>query len=232
MLARVESVHVILSLLLLSAAGVYWHKVCYHVRVVERGRLIRSGELGRVGLWWMWRRHGIRTVVNLMSEPEHCRETKTRWEKQFCREKGIEWVHLPMIPGMSPGPRQVHRFLEICRSGDRRPVLVHCKQGVVRTNIMVAVYMNERFGLPNEEILRGLPLFGHTFHGPRYEKVREFVLSYEGATDGRGRDTWDRAGGVAMKRMSNPVPSAVARRLLANLVDAVTSLVRKSDPRR
>lgn len=168
--------------LLLSAAAVFRHKVCYHVRVVEKGRLIRSGELGRLGLWWMWRRHGIRTVVSLVSDDEHHRGTKPGQEVQFCRDKGIEWVHLPIRPGLLPELGQVHQFLEICRSDDRRPVLVHCKQGVVRTNVMVAAYLQERFGRPNEQILRELPLFGHALHSPRYERMREFILRYGSGT--------------------------------------------------
>lgn len=187
-LARVEPVPVILFLtLLLSAAAVFRHKVCYHVRVVEKGRLIRSGELGRLGLWWMWRRHGIRTVVSLVSDDERRRGTKSEQEVLFCLEKGIEWVHLPIRPGLLPKLGQVHRFLEICRNDDRRPVLVHCKQGVVRTNVMVAAYLKERFGRPNEQILRELPLFGHALHSRRYERMREFILRYGATTEGEAR---------------------------------------------
>ncbi len=189
-LAHIEPVHAMLFLLLLlSAAVVFWHKVCYHVRVVEAGRLYRSGELGRIGLWWMWRRYGIRTVVNLMTDREHRKGTKHLWERQFCRDKGIELVYLPMVQGSAPDAKQVRQFVEVCQSDERRPVLVHCKQGVIRTNTMVAVYMKERFGLPNEQILRTLPLFGHAFPSPRYEKMREFVLSYKAAAEEEIRDT-------------------------------------------
>ena len=51
---------------------------------------------------------------------------------------------------------------------------------------MVAIYQKERFGLPNEQILRELPLFRHMPDNPRYEKVREFVLRYQAAGIRRG----------------------------------------------
>jgi len=174
-----------LSLIPLIGLWAYWHKVRYHFAVVEAGRLYRSGALGRAGLRWAWRRYGIRTIVNLASEPE-CR--RGRWyerEQQFCREKGIDLVHLAMGPGSVPDAEQIRRFLEVSLSGQSQPVLLHCKQGVARTNMMVAVYLKERFGTPNEEILRKLPLFGHSFGKSRYKGMVQFVLDYRAGNEGR-----------------------------------------------
>jgi protein tyrosine phosphatase (PTP) superfamily phosphohydrolase (DUF442 family) len=188
-LAHMELVWLLL-LLAAMAIPVCWHRVCYHLRIVEAGRLVRSGELGRVGLWWVWRRYGIRTIVSLITEGECRRGATHQRERQFCRDKGIELVHLPLLQGTVPEPQQVRRFVEVCRDAERRPVLVHCKQGVARTNIMVAVYLKERFGRPNEQILRELPLFGHIIESPRYDKMRAFVLSYKAGM--MGSDTGQR----------------------------------------
>ncbi|HNY80745.1 MAG TPA: sulfur transferase domain-containing protein [Sedimentisphaerales bacterium] len=177
-LAHIEA---ILGLLLVLAAVslVVWHKVHYHFGAVEKGRLYRSGALGRVGLWWICFRYGIRTIVCLTTERECHSGTWYKREEQFCRKRGIELLHLPMQPGSVPETRQIRRFLQASLSNARQPVLVHCKQGVARTNMMVAVYMKERFGQPNHEILQQLPSFGHQFGSSRYGKMREFILTYK-----------------------------------------------------
>jgi tyrosine-protein phosphatase SIW14 len=169
----------LLTLMAGVAGAICWHKARYHLRVVDPGRLYRSGALGRMGLEWIWRRFGIRTIVNLTSEEETRRGTRYEREKQFCRERGIELVQLAMEPGSVPDAEQIRRFLEVSLNERSLPVLVHCKQGVARTNMMVAVYLKERFGTPNEEILRRLPSFGHSFGKSRYKDMRKFVLDYK-----------------------------------------------------
>lgn len=173
------------SLTLLTGLWVYRHRVCYHFAVVEAGRLYRSGALGRTGLRWAWRRYGIRTIVNLASEQECGRGNWYENEKRFCRERGIDLVHLALEPGEVPAAEQIQRFLDVSLSGQSQPVLLHCKQGVARTNMMVAVYLKERFGTPNEQILRKLPLFGHSFRKPRYKGMVQFVLNYRAGNEGR-----------------------------------------------
>lgn len=188
-LAHVEAVHGFLLILGAVAAAV-WHKAHYHFRVVETGRLYRSGALGHIGLWWIWRRYGIRTIVNLTTERECRRGAWYQREERFCRKKGVELVHLPMLQGVAPDARQIGRFLGVSLNEERQPVLVHCKQGVARTNMMVAVYLKERFGRPNEEILRELPSFGHWLGGPRYDTMREFVLKYKAEENGGDPASW------------------------------------------
>lgn len=176
------------ALLVLTGGLIYLHKTLYHFTVVERGRLYRSGVLGRAAFLWVWRRYGIRTVVNLVSKPECRRGTWYEREKRFCREKGIEMVHLAMPPGGIPDTQQIRRFLRVVLSEERLPVLVHCKQGVARTNMMVAVYLKERFGLPNTEILRRLPWFSHLVEKPRYARMKAFILGYPGMGPRRSDD--------------------------------------------
>ena len=145
-LAHVEAIHA-LPLLLAAAAVVCWHKTCYHLKVVEAGRLYRSGELGRIGLWWVWRRYGVRTIVNLVTEYECRRTAACRREQRFCQERGIEWVHLPILQGTVPDEEQIRRFVHVSLSdaaparvgalqagrGTHEPHGRHLSEGAVRT---------------------------------------------------------------------------------------------------
>jgi len=181
--AHLGAVCGVVAILLAAVVAVFWHKTLYHFRTVERGRLYRSGVPGPVGLWLMWRLYGIRTIVNLASEQD-CR--RGRWyerEREFCRKKGIELVHIPLQPAVDPDASQTGRFLSVIQGDAPWPVLVHCMQGVARTNMMVTVYLKARFGLPNEQILKQLPTFGHRFTSRRYDKMRKFVLRYQPQED-------------------------------------------------
>jgi len=158
--------------------AIYRHKLFYHFSIVEKGKLYRSGALNAVSLRLVARRTSVRTVINLASQ-EEC--AAGRWyeeEKEFCRQNNLNFINIPMRPGRPPDPEKIQRFLQIALCSDYQPILVHCKQGVARTGMMVAVYLKHRFGTSNQEILKNLPLFGHSLSGAKRHKIRDFILNY------------------------------------------------------
>jgi len=60
------------------------------------------------------------------------------------------------------------------------PILIHCKQGVLRTGLAVAIYQKHYLKMDNQTILEKMPDFGHNFRSPRYQNFRRFILSYRG----------------------------------------------------
>ncbi|MBN1766079.1 MAG: tyrosine-protein phosphatase [Sedimentisphaerales bacterium] len=165
----------------LTAIGlaVYRHKIHYHFRTVEEGKLYRSGALGPAGLHSIYRKVPLKTIVNLNSEKECSAGSWFEKEKEFCREKGITLINIFMRPSKIPSQEEIRRFLEITLNPEYHPVLVHCKQGVMRTGMMVAMYLKNRFDTPNEEILKNLPLFDHDLEKTRNAKIRTFILTYQ-----------------------------------------------------
>ena len=164
---------------LLIGFAVYWHQVHYHFRTVEKGILYRSGALGLAGLRSVYRKIPIKTIINLTSKKECSIGSWFEKEKEFCREKGITLINIFMRPAKIPSQEEIQRFLQITLNPEYHPILVHCKQGTMRTGIMVTVYLKSRFGTPNEEILRNLPLFGHNLDKTRNAKIRTFILTYQ-----------------------------------------------------
>lgn len=183
----------LLAVLAASAGGlaVWLLRGPYHFLVVEEGTLYRSGLLAPDELERVLRRHGIRTVVNLQPRsinalPWHAAEAAA------CARAGAELVDLPLEAGTPPTAEEVTRWLELMDDPARRPVLVHCQHGVIRTGMLVAAFQIARRGYDNDRAWRELPTFGHRLHLPRHGRMRRFV------------QTFDPVGSAA------PVPSTVA----------------------
>lgn len=147
--------------------------------VVDPGVLLRSRLLSAERLEEVLRERGVRTVVNLQPAtinalPWHAAEAEACWRA------GAVLVDLPLEAETPPSPREVARFLAVCDDPARRPVLVHCQHGVVRTGMLVAAYQIARLGWSNERALREMPSFGHRLDRPGRAPVRAFVRAVSG----------------------------------------------------
>ena len=153
---------------------VFRHQLYYHFRVVDKGKLYRCGQLSQLGLALICKQYGIKTVVNLIEESRY----GDRWflrHKSFCENNGINFIPIPLMT--PPPPRQIQQFIDICDNDANHPILVHCKQGVLRTGIVIAIYQKHYCNMDNETIYKTLPRFGHNFNSRRYESFRKFILS-------------------------------------------------------
>lgn len=165
---------------LVVAAWVWQHKARpYHFRTVEQGVLYRSGQLNPTELEGVLERYRIRTVVNLQPEsinalPWHARQAAV------CEANGASLVDLPMQPETPPTREQQAEWLRLVRDPKRRPILVHCQHGVVRTGMLVSVYFAEKNGrAEGEQAFEDLVRFGHRLEKPKYTAMRAFVTNYQ-----------------------------------------------------
>jgi len=154
------------------------HKKYYHFRVVERGKLYRCGFLSRIGLHSVCRKYRITTVINLVSEKELARKhSRQIAEVEYCKENNIKLFNISLVVDTPPEKKQVQQFLQICMNPEFQPVLVHCDAGVIRTNMMVTVYLKNRFDIPNKDIFQSLPFWGHNVD--KRPNVKKFILNYK-----------------------------------------------------
>jgi hypothetical protein len=118
-------------------------------------------------------------VVNLCLPREGPDGRKWSDEAEVCDALGVELVRIPLRGNTPPSPQQAEQWLNIVTSPERRPVLVHCAQGVIRTNAMVAVYRIGVLGEDNKAVLSRLPDFGHDLFAPKRQKLNDFILSWK-----------------------------------------------------
>jgi hypothetical protein len=123
-------------------------------RVVEAGKLYRSGRLTAQGLAEVLQQYKIRTVINLMEEEAEPELPRTFFgggsvkESQVCEQNGARMVFLQadlvsrrQIEHLRPSG--IDQFLKIMDDPSKHPVLLHCRAGLHRTGVLTAVYRME-----------------------------------------------------------------------------------------
>ena len=158
--------------------GVYHHKLYYHFRAVDPGKVYRSGCLSAEGLEAVYKRTHFKTIIAVRSEME-VKENKNNWYKRetsFCKDHGLNFELFPLGAGCPPNPQQVKRFYNIISNPKMFPLLIHCEQGVIRTTMMVAIYRIVMMHENGQRVWDTVPKFGHTLTD--YPQVKDFIVNF------------------------------------------------------
>ncbi len=135
-------------------------------RVVEPGRLYRSGQMTPAGFRRVAEEFDIKTVISLRDTRDGDGVHEDQAEEDFCRERGLAFHRLPPadwspVNGVIPGAKNIAEFLRILDDpATERPVLVHCFAGIHRTGAHVAVYRMEYDGWTAEEAIEEMKSMG------------------------------------------------------------------------
>lgn len=168
--------HTLLALILVALAVHGIRKTFYHFRVVESGRLYRSGLLNPLGLFLVTRLFHINTIINLRSKAERNEGNWFEYEENYCRKNNITFLNINLLEDMPPTRAEVQEFLDAVRQPGRR-TLVHCEMGVIRTGMMVVAYAKHFLHPTDEEVFeKYFPLWGHSLK--RRQPVERFVRDY------------------------------------------------------
>ena len=149
-------------------------------RVVEDGKLYRSGQLPADVLGRVIDEYGIRTVVSLRFSDRDEGVPPDADEERSCRQRGLNYVRIrPKVWRGTPSPAEesVGQFLDVVSKPENRPILVHCFAGVHRTGAYCAVYRMEFQGWTNADALRELKSWGYV-NLDAEEDVSGFLESY------------------------------------------------------
>ncbi len=158
--------------LVVGAPSAYYYHQQFHYRnfrIVNEGKLYRSGQLSPAGLHRIWHEYGIATIVSLRDDDGLSGVKDPFWEQEYARKQEIVFVRIApkqwseKKAGPPPAEENVRRFLEIIHDPVRypRPMLIHCFKGSHRTGIYVALYRMEVDRWSNEEALREMRRCGY-----------------------------------------------------------------------
>jgi protein tyrosine/serine phosphatase len=170
-----------IAILLIVAGFSYW-KVrldTYHLATVQDGVLYRDGVRTQRQFENTVRKVKPKTVVRLIDQTEEQKEPFTS-EAAFCQSHNIAMVSIPIKLGGWPTSDQVRQFLDVVKDPSRRPVLVHCAQGVRRTGMMVAAYERSALGWDAKKSSDNMLTFGHSER--TIKDVQKFINVYDPQT--------------------------------------------------
>lgn len=181
---------------LVAGVPFVYYRYCYtygkRLRPVAEGQVYRSGCMTADGLTHTIEKYHIRTVLNLMEEfPDPILsagyfDVREVPEKDLCRKLGATMINLT-VDLTAPNrvgkerPAAIETFLELMDNPETYPVLIHCKAGLHRTGVIVAVYRMEYEGWTPHQAMRDLKAngFGEFAATAANEYIRQYILTYE-----------------------------------------------------
>jgi protein tyrosine/serine phosphatase len=150
-------------------------------RVVEAGKLYRSGQMSLPALQRTTEEYGIKTVVCFESTKRE--RPLDAEEEKFCENHGIRFVRIRPREwavdelGNIPAQQPVDQFLSVMDDKNAYPILVHCFAGMHRTGSYCAIYRMEYQGWSSAEAIAELKALGYT-NLDKEEDVQGFLRGY------------------------------------------------------
>ena len=173
---------------------VHYRSVYAHskrLRVIEPGRVYRSGQMTAKGFTDTVHQLHIKTIVNVQDDfPDPDLSLtflngRTIKESALCDKLHVRFVQLAPdlisrreIPEHRPAA--IDQFLNLLDDESAYPVLIHCKAGLHRTGVLSAVYRMEYQGWSHAEAYRELRAhgFGDWVSTCANDYITQYVLSY------------------------------------------------------
>jgi hypothetical protein len=169
----------------------YIYDTSKRLRVVDPGRLYRSGQMTAAGFADAVERYHLRTIINVQDEfPDPDLDLsfwsrRTIKESELCQKLGVRYIHL--MPTLLPRhlvpehrPPVIEQLLAILDDETSYPVLIHCHAGLHRTGILTAIYRMEYQGWSTEAAFLDMKAqgFGPWVCTSANDYVTQFVLNY------------------------------------------------------
>lgn len=122
------------------------------------GVLSRSGQPTISGFQWM-KNNGWKSDVDLRVDGDHAPEVSDDALIPGFKELGFNYLKIQMLDGAAPTEAQAEQFLSFVTKPENQPAHVHCRGGIGRAGVMVALYRYAVQGWPVDQVLEEGKLF-------------------------------------------------------------------------
>jgi len=136
-------------------------------RVVEEGKLYRSGQMSLSALKRTIEEYRIKTVISLRYADNEGERPPDWREEEFCKAQGIRYVRIrprewhDLGEGFIPADQPVRQFLSVMDDKDTYPALIHCFAGMHRTGAFCSIYRMEYQRWSNADAMAELKSLGY-----------------------------------------------------------------------
>jgi protein tyrosine phosphatase (PTP) superfamily phosphohydrolase (DUF442 family) len=122
------------------------------------GVLSRSGQPTLSGFQWM-KNNGWKSDIDLRVDGDYAPEISDDALIPGFKELGFNYLKIQMRDGAAPTDAQAEQFLSFVTKSENQPAHVHCRGGIGRAGVMIALYRYAVQGWPVEQALEEAKLF-------------------------------------------------------------------------
>lgn len=121
------------------------------------GVLSRSGQPTIADFEWL-KAHGWKSDIDLRIKGDHGEQADDAQIPGF-NQLGLHYLWIQMVDGAAPTEAQADEFLAFVTQPENQPAEVHCRGGIGRAGIMVALYRYAVQGWPLDKIFEESKLY-------------------------------------------------------------------------
>ena len=121
------------------------------------GILSRSGQPTLADFTWL-KNNGWKSDIDLRIDGDHG-EVSDDADIPGFDALGFNYLKIQMVDGAAPTDQQAQQFLSFVTNPANQPAHVHCRGGIGRAGIMVALYRYAVQGWPIDQIMKESALF-------------------------------------------------------------------------